>query len=114
VKTNTITRIIILSLIFLVGTVYGILIYKHHTFPYVIIKKILNKDQAQQLVYGSWSIGIYKGSSPFNLADPEDISNPVLTGESVTGIDGVFVADPFMVTTEEKHFVFFEVINCAT
>jgi len=114
VKTNTIKRIIILSLIFLVGTVYGILIYKHHAFPYVIIRKIFNKGETQQPVYGPWSIGIYKGNSPFNLTDPEDISNPILTGESITDIDGVFVADPFMVATKEKYFVFFEVINRAT
>ncbi|MCK5235673.1 MAG: hypothetical protein KAR06_01710, partial [Deltaproteobacteria bacterium] len=63
---------------------------------------------------GSWSIGIYEGSSPFYLADPKDISNPVLTKKDVVDIDATFVADPFMVINEKKHFMFFEVLNRET
>ena len=33
---------------------------------------------------------------PCPLHDPEDISNPVLTGKNVADIDAKFGADPFM------------------
>ena len=46
--------------------------------------------------YGPWSIGIYKGFTPFDLADPEDIINPVLTSLNVIDVDAGFLADPFM------------------
>jgi hypothetical protein len=64
--------------------------------------------------YGPWSIGIYEGSSPFNLADSGDIINPVLTGKNVDDISAKFVADPFLVLENRKYFMFFEVLNRET
>ena len=63
--------------------------------------------------YGPWSIGIYRGSSPFEISDPEDISNPVLTGKDVKDIDATFVADPFMTVEDGRFYMFFEVLNRA-
>ncbi len=45
------------------------------------------------------------------MADPEEISNPVLTGKDVDDIDAKFVADPFMFFKNEKYYMFFEVMN---
>lgn len=64
--------------------------------------------------YGPWSIGIYEGSTPFNLSDPENISNPVITAKDVTDIDAQFVADPFMVVTDSCYYLFFEILNRST
>ena len=53
-----------------------------------------------------WSIGIYTGDSPYHLSSAQ-ISNPVLTAESVTDIPAAFVADPFIL----KGHMFFEVLR---
>ena len=64
--------------------------------------------------YGPWSIGIYEGPTPFNLANPVDITNPVIGGKDVIGMDGRFVADPFILEKRGKLFMFFEVMNRET
>jgi hypothetical protein len=43
-----------------------------------------------------WSIGVYRGATPFDLVPAE--RNPVLTVADL-GIDGEFVADPFLSRT---------------
>jgi hypothetical protein len=58
-----------------------------------------------------WSIGIYRGSSPFDLSDPQDIQNPVLTAAQVTDVKADFVADPFMIKEGTTWHMFFEVMN---
>jgi hypothetical protein len=60
-----------------------------------------------------WSIGIYAGPSPLELAPPEGIENPVLVPEDVTDVQAQFLADPFMVPTDSTWFMFFEVYNAA-
>lgn len=52
-----------------------------------------------------WSIGIYKGDSPYHLSPAAKVPN--LTGASVTDVPASFVADPFMI---DGH-MFFEVWN---
>jgi hypothetical protein len=95
--------------IFAAGVIFGIIIHKCKVFPYEIIKIAYNR------IHGpSWSIGIYEGSTPFDLAAPKDISNPVLTGKDVVGVNADFVADPFMVVKDGKYFMFFEVLNRVT
>lgn len=54
-----------------------------------------------------WSIGIYTGSSPYDLSSFAHVSNPVLTAASVTDISAAFVADPFML----RGHMFFEVMR---
>lgn len=58
-----------------------------------------------------WSIGIYGGPSPLQLAPLAGIQNPVLTGADVTDITGDFVADPFLVRGEDEWHLFFEIGN---
>ncbi len=56
-----------------------------------------------------FSIAIYKGDSPLNLHDSEDVDNPVFTAEDVTDRDAAYVADPFMVKEGDKWYMFFEI-----
>ncbi len=60
-----------------------------------------------------WSVGIYKGSSPFNLSS-RNIKNPVLTYKDIKDVDAEFVADPFMVKEGPLWYMFFEVMNSRT
>ena len=61
-----------------------------------------------------WSIGIYEGPSPFTLAPPPGVENPVLTRQDVTDVPTAFVADPFMVRHQGGWYMFFEVMNRQT
>ena len=58
-----------------------------------------------------WAIGIYRGSSPFNLRPIDPDSNPVLTAKDVSDVPASFVADPFMIEVDGRWFMFFEVMN---
>jgi hypothetical protein len=58
-----------------------------------------------------WAIGIYLGESPLKLAAYG--SNPVLTYLNITDIEAAFVADPFMLKTQDEWYMFFEVFNRA-
>lgn len=55
-----------------------------------------------------WSIGIYKGDSPFHLSPAAQVPN--LTHADVTDVPAAFVADPFMVRAD-RWLMFFEVWN---
>ena len=57
-----------------------------------------------------WSIGIYKGDSPYNLSPAAQVPN--LTRASVTDVPTTFVADPFMIHKGSWH-MFFEVLTRA-
>jgi hypothetical protein len=57
----------------------------------------------------SWSIGIFRGASPLDLAPAPDVTNPVLTARSVDDVAAHFVADPFMVRHEGTWHMFFEI-----
>ena len=61
-----------------------------------------------------WSIGIYAGSAPTDLAPHPDAKNPVLTAGDVTDVPAQFVADPFMVCDNGTWHMFFEVMNTRT
>ena len=52
--------------------------------------------RSRKLEPGSWSIGIYAGRSPLQLAPLPKIINPVLTAWDVKDIPAQYVADPFM------------------
>ena len=54
-----------------------------------------------------WSIGIYRGNTPFDIAPVN--SNPVLTKENVTDKKATYVADPFMIKVKDLWYMFFEV-----
>jgi hypothetical protein len=61
-----------------------------------------------------WSIGIYTGSSLFELADPAKIVNPVITPKDVTDIDASVVAHPFLIRADSKFYMFFTAKNGKT
>jgi hypothetical protein len=58
-----------------------------------------------------WSIGIYAGKSPLELAPAHQVSNPVLTRDSVLDVRASYVADPFMLRARGRWYMFFEVMN---
>jgi hypothetical protein len=58
-----------------------------------------------------WSIALYGGRSPFDLAPLPAVANPVLTRAQVTDVPAVFVADPFMLRSGTTWYMFFEVMN---
>jgi len=58
-----------------------------------------------------WSIGIYSGTSPFEITPVDGIDNPVIYPECIQGISTNLVADPFMVKENNRWLMFFEVLN---
>lgn len=58
-----------------------------------------------------WSIGVYEGLSPIDLAPAKHVDNPVLTGRDVSDVPAEFVADPFMLWKHDMWYMFFEVMN---
>ena len=54
-----------------------------------------------------WSIGIYRGTSPFELAPTP--ANPILTAEDLAPLDALFLADPFLLRHDGRLFLLFEV-----
>ena len=62
----------------------------------------------------SWSIGIYKGISPFDLKSIDEIDNPILTRYEVNDIEASFVADPFVIFVNGKYYMFMEIKNIDT
>ncbi|MFC1724809.1 hypothetical protein ACFL4T_04215 [candidate division KSB1 bacterium] len=61
-----------------------------------------------------YSIGIYRGISPFQFEDLPEIKNPVLTAKDITDVTAAFIADPFIVNEKENWYMFFEVMNAFT
>src|SRR3989442_8867935 len=68
----------------------------------------------EQMLPYVWSIGIYTGESPFNLAPASNIHNPVLSATDVTDLRAVFVPDPFMIRANDNWHMFFEAFNART
>jgi len=66
-------------------------------------------DHAVQ-IYGKWSIAIYEGPTPFNLSPAAGFANPVITPESVTDTDAIFVADPILFRKDGAWHMFFELM----
>ena len=84
--------------IFLAGTAF--LVYKRG-IPFVTERE-------------QWTIGIYRGKTPFSFDSPLNWLNPVLKAEHVTDISAKFVADPFLIREESTWYLFFEVYNNET
>jgi hypothetical protein len=61
-----------------------------------------------------WSIGVYEGSDPLNLAPAAGVKNPVVTRASVTDADALYVADPFLLRADGIWHMFFEAFNRQT
>jgi hypothetical protein len=58
-----------------------------------------------------WSIGIYAGDSPLDIAPSPNVRNPVLTPSDVTDVEASAVADPFIIRRNGEWYMFFEVIR---
>ena len=95
----------------MVGITYGALIYKKRIFPYKHVEKAYSTLTG---FTNPWTVGIYTGSTPFDLNDPQNVSNPVLTREDITDVDALFIADPFMIVENKEYNMFFEVLNRET
>lgn len=80
-----------------------------------LLKKLLRRPAQPSGPTGKheaiWSIGIYEGTSLFDLQPPRDFKNPVLTHADVTDIPALFVADPFMIYVDGTWHMYFEVFN---
>lgn len=100
-------------IIFLIGVSYGIIIHRNEIFPYKLTQTIYHQlpfslDKGPR---GIWSIGIYEGSSIFDLSEPANFNNPVLTAKDVTDLNAHFVADPFMIKRDDVFYMFFEIMD---
>lgn len=95
-----------------IGFTYGYFVHRDKIFPYGVIKKayLLSMYNRQM----AWSIGIYKGESPFTLSETKDAENPVISAKDVTDVDAAFVADPFILQKDGNYYMFFEVLNLET
>jgi hypothetical protein len=58
-----------------------------------------------------WTIGIYTGASPLALSNPENVRNPVIKASDVNDFEVNIVAHPFMLITENSHYLFFTAKN---
>jgi len=58
-----------------------------------------------------FSIAIYQGKSLLSLGSSDSVENPVLTRLDVTDIPANFVADPFFCQSNNRWYMFFEVLN---
>ena len=54
----------------------------------------------------TWAVGVYTGSSPFQLAPPAGVTNPVIIPDDVTDIKATIVAHPFMVVTDSLYYMY--------
>lgn len=92
--------------------VYGYLTHRNKLFPYEQIRTSYLKYQINKT--SQWSIGIYSGSSPFELENIIDANKPVITARDVDDINAAFVADPFIVIQHGVYYMFFEIFNVDT
>ena len=54
-----------------------------------------------------WTIGILTGPSPFELAPPAGVTNPVLRGADVKDMTVDTLAHPFMMVKRSRYYAFF-------
>src|SRR5258706_829709 len=79
------------------------------TSPSSTIWRTMASSTESTLPPDPWSIGIYRGPTPFALTN--DGTNPVLTRDDVTDVTAAFVADPFLFHDGTLWHLFFEVLN---
>lgn len=103
---------ILIVLSILGGFNYGYFVHRNKIFPYDVIRKTYLRNMYQNSM--QWSIGVFAGNSPFELTDPVEIDNPVITFRDINDVSAAFVADPFMIIMDEEYFIFFEVLNLDT
>jgi hypothetical protein len=97
VKIQRIQKLLVLICLLFVFLV-GVIVVAKRGIPFV--------SQREQ-----WTIGIYRGNSPFSFNNPLNRINPVLKAEHVTDVSAKFVADPFILKEAKTWYLFFEVYN---
>lgn len=109
------TPLIAYLLLFATGAVCGVVIHKFRLPPYRLAQRAYHGlKHSRAPSHGPFSIGIYAGPTLFDLAAPEGLENPVLTGKDVTDMDARFVADPFLVRENGRYVMFFEALERET
>jgi len=87
-------KVIIIAVVcFITGFITGVHMEKGIDIPFV-----QRQDQ--------WSIAIYAGESPLDIASPANVKNPVLTAKDITDVRAVFVADPSIFRFDGKWWMF--------
>ena len=71
---------------------------------------MISRLQPSSIRQGESSIGIYIGEWPCCIVPSERISNPVLRRRHVSDVPAAYVADPFMVRSNNLWHMFFEVL----
>ena len=100
-KKHYLFSVAIAAVCLFIGLVAGIYVGIKRGVPFV--------TQREQ-----WTIGVYTGTSPFDLEPQQSWRNPVLKAEDVTDASAKFVADPFLIEEESTWYLFFEVYNNQT
>jgi hypothetical protein len=72
------------------------------------LERLGRRFALQRLGRRVYAIGIYAGSSPFELGPPPQVRNPVLTHHDVVDAQAFFVADPFIIQVDGAWHMFFE------
>ncbi len=82
---------------------------------YYSLFSLLPVKLANQLIWvhrdNNWSISIYEGTNFLNLQPISAIKNPAISRKDVTDAFTEFVADPFIVISQDGFLMFFEVLN---
>ncbi len=69
-------------------------------------------DQFPFLRWGpQYSIAIYEGETPFDLKPSRDAPTPAFTSDDVKGLPALLVADPFVVSENDRYYLFFELMD---
>jgi hypothetical protein len=85
---------------------------RHLGSPLRLVSNIVSQRSHPRFSRRSqWSIGIYEGTTPFDLRDSADIANPVITASLVTDVKAEYVADPFMIEKDGTWYMYFEVFE---
>lgn len=61
--------------------------------------------------YVSWTVGVYQGTSPFDLKPSGHNQNPVFLPSSIPLENVYYLADPFMVREADEWLIFFELYH---
>jgi hypothetical protein len=116
-QTNTkfLIKRAFLGIIFISGfciALFFILRFFGFGIPFI---ELIHEERIDRTKWGDFfSIGIYFGDSPLDLYSAENITNPVLTAEDINDIEADFVADPFLIRSRNRWYLFFEAMNRKT
>ena len=97
-KKRWVKRLFIALIFLMLIFAIGIFVWRKRGVPFVAERE-------------QWTIGIYRGETPFSFEHPLNRLNPIFRAEDVTDISAKFVADPFIIKDGDTWYLFFEVYN---